>query len=341
MTGWRVAAGKTWMPDRKSSTRYALAPGVGAHANRWVGASLVGVRPDFAVELGVRRWHGLLGASATPSAAVCALRRLSEAGCLESRRRAWGSASWTGCAVRPISEWICTSVSEKTRKGGRCAGHRSSEVFDSAVLPHLMCGFTRACPVFLLEGCAVFSCGRARYDGILGDFSDVSRFARDGSMRTSSGLTCSSIGSRVISAATVMTFPHVLGVSEAPLETLSAESGRSVGTQDSPATRSVVESGITGGILRRLLGSGGAAAPERESLALLPSGPDAVRTLPVRGTRSSTPRAQTLSRRTVPRTAFGPAWSGFRVQGTADSPPSAAEQAEGTTSLVTTIEVAT
>ena len=77
----------------------------------------------------------------------------------------------------------------------------------------------------------------------------------------------------------------------------------------------------------RLLGSGGAAAPERESLALLPSGPDAVRTLPVRGTRSSTPRAQTLSRRTVPRTAFGPAWSGFRVQGTADSPPSVTGQA--------------
>src|SRR4029079_12823270 len=41
---------------------------------------------------------------------------------------------------------------------------------------------------------------------------------------------------------------------------------------------------------RRLLGSGGAAAPGRESLALLPSGPDAVRTLPVRGTRPSTPR---------------------------------------------------
>src|SRR5688500_5920292 len=73
---------------------------------------------------------------------------------------------------------------------------------------------------------------------------------------------------------------------------------------------------------RRLLGSGGAAAPERKSLALLPSGPDAVGTLPVRGTRSSAPRAQTLSRRTVPRTAFGPAWSGFRVQGTADAPPS-------------------
>ena len=83
--------------------------------------------------------------------------------------------------------------------------------------------------------------------------------------------------------------------------------------------------------LRRLLGSGGTAAPERESLALLPSGSDAVRTLPVRGTRSSTLRAQTQSRRTVPRTTFGPAWSGFRVQGTADSPPSAAGQAEGST----------
>ena len=37
--------------------------------------------------------------------------------------------------------------------------------------------------------------------------------------------------------------------------------------------------------LRRRLGPGGTAAPGRESLALLPSGPDAVRTLPVRGTR--------------------------------------------------------
>ena len=84
--------------------------------------------------------------------------------------------------------------------------------------------------------------------------------------------------------------------------------------------------------LRRLLGSGGAAAPERESLALLPSGPDAVRTLPVRGTRSSTPRAQTLSRRNRPSDGIRSRWSGFRVQGTADSPPSATGQAEGTTS---------
>ena len=48
--------------------------------------------------------------------------------------------------------------------------------------------------------------------------------------------------------------------------------------------------GSPGWCRRRLLGSGGAAAPGREFLALLPSGPDAVRTLPVRGTRPSTPR---------------------------------------------------
>src|SRR6476469_4457337 len=57
-----------------------------------------------------------------------------------------------------------------------------------------------------------------------------------------------------------------------------------------PAARSVVEQGDPGWCRRRLLGSGGAAAPGRESLALLPSGSDAVRTLPVRGTRPSTPR---------------------------------------------------
>ena len=64
--------------------------------------------------------------------------------------------------------------------------------------------------------------------------------------------------------------------------------------------------------LRRVLGSGGAAAPERESLALLPSGPDAVRTLPVRGTRSSTrvrrpsPDEPSLGRRSAPHGAdFG------------------------------------
>ena len=65
--------------------------------------------------------------------------------------------------------------------------------------------------------------------------------------------------------------------------------------------------------LRRLLGSGGAAAPERESLALLPSGPDAVRTLPVRGTRSvnaaradPVPSTPPLGRRSAPHGAdFG------------------------------------
>lgn len=51
---------------------------------------------------------------------------------------------------------------------------------------------------------------------------------------------------------------------------------------------------------------------------------------------------------TVPRTAFGPAWSGFRVQGTATSPPSAAGQPErskllaaGSSRLRTTIGVNT
>ena len=84
-------------------------------------------------------------------------------------------------------------------------------------------------------------------------------------------------------------------------------------TRRSPATRSVFETGILGGILRRRLGSGGTAAPERESLALLPSGPDAVRTLPVRGTRSVNtacedpiPKTPPLGRRSAPHGAdFG------------------------------------
>ena len=64
--------------------------------------------------------------------------------------------------------------------------------------------------------------------------------------------------------------------------------------------------------LRRRLGPGGTAAPERESLALLPSGPDAVRTL----SSARDPTCQHLVRRpnpdeAVPRTAFGPAGADF------------------------------
>src|SRR5215470_18418077 len=65
--------------------------------------------------------------------------------------------------------------------------------------------------------------------------------------------------------------------------------------------------GLAGGVL--VAGSDRAvtATPERESLALLPSGPDAVRTLPVRGTRSVNttcvdpiPPKPPLGRRSVP-----------------------------------------
>ena len=59
--------------------------------------------------------------------------------------------------------------------------------------------------------------------------------------------------------------------------------------------------------LRRRLGPGGTAAPEREFLALLPSGPDAVRTLSVRGTQpvntsctDPIPMKPSLGRRSVP-----------------------------------------
>ena len=45
-----------------------------------------------------------------------------------------------------------------------------------------------------------------------------------------------------------------------------------------------LRNGLPREYLRRRLGSGGTASPGRESLALLPSGPDAVRMLPVRGT---------------------------------------------------------
>ena len=51
---------------------------------------------------------------------------------------------------------------------------------------------------------------------------------------------------------------------------------------------------------RRLLGPGLTAAPGRQSLALLPSGPDAVRMLPVRGTWPSTLRARAQAPKTPP-----------------------------------------
>ena len=73
--------------------------------------------------------------------------------------------------------------------------------------------------------------------------------------------------------------------------------------------------GSPGRNLRRLLEPGRTAAPGRESLALLPSGSDAVRTLPVRGTWLSTLRAPAQApKEPAPRAAFGPARAdvGFR-----------------------------
>ena len=88
-------------------------------------------------------------------------------------------------------------------------------------------------------------------------------------------------------------------------------------------SRAPSSSGFIGGRSRRRLRSGETAAPERESLALLPSGPDAVRMLPVRGTRPSTPRARDLIPLKPPSDGVRSRWSGCRVQGTANSPPSA------------------
>ena len=60
---------------------------------------------------------------------------------------------------------------------------------------------------------------------------------------------------------------------------------------ESARPRNRLRNGFPGRNPSRLLGPGLTAAPERNSLALLPSGPDAVRRLPVRGTRPSTLRA--------------------------------------------------
>jgi hypothetical protein len=70
-----------------------------------------------------------------------------------------------------------------------------------------------------------------------------------------------------------------------------------------------------GRCLRRLLEPGCLAAPERHCLALLPSGPDAVRRLPVRGTWLSTLRAPAQTPDdSAPQAVLGPAIAdcGFR-----------------------------
>ena len=67
--------------------------------------------------------------------------------------------------------------------------------------------------------------------------------------------------------------------------------------------------------LRRLLEPGCSAAPGRHCLALLPSGPDAVRRLPMRGTWLSTLRAPAQTPDdSAPRAVLGPAIAdcGFR-----------------------------
>ena len=99
-------------------------------------------------------------------------------------------------------------------------------------------------------------------------------------------------------------------------------------------SRAPSSSDFSGGRSRRRLRPGETAAPERESLALLPSGPDAVRMLSVRGTRPSTPRARDLIPLKPPSDGVRPRWSGFRVQGTANSPPSATGQTEGSTGAI-------
>ena len=96
--------------------------------------------------------------------------------------------------------------------------------------------------------------------------------------------------------------------------------GSAVGEGDRPGTISARSRGrrrgeSSGRRLRRLLEPGCSAAPERHCLALLPSGSDAVRRLPVRGTWLSTLRAPAQApEEPAPRAAFGPARAdvGFR-----------------------------
>ena len=104
-------------------------------------------------------------------------------------------------------------------------------------------------------------------------------------------------GSKMVVNMTV-----VIAARAAPDIGVSAEQersspGRAFRRRDGPHRRN----------LHRRLGRGVTAAPGRESLALLPSGPDAVRTLPVRGTlpvnttcADPIPTKPSLGRRSVP-----------------------------------------
>lgn len=65
-------------------------------------------------------------------------------------------------------------------------------------------------------------------------------------------------------------------------------------------------------------------APEESSLPLLPLGPDGVHSALPRRTQPSTPLSQSSSTRPRPQAGIQPRYSGFRVQGTASSPPSTA-----------------
>ena len=87
------------------------------------------------------------------------------------------------------------------------------------------------------------------------------------------------------------------------------------GTTEKARSRGRLRCESPGRRLRRLLEPGCSAAPGRHCLALLPSGPDAVRRLPMRGTWLSTLRAPAQTPDdSAPRAVLGPAIAdcGFR-----------------------------
>ena len=67
---------------------------------------------------------------------------------------------------------------------------------------------------------------------------------------------------------------------------------------------------------------GAPAAPRRDSLPLLPPGPDGVQRLLPRRTQSSTPLEPSSIKRNNPQGGIRPRYGGLRVQGTASSPSS-------------------